>query len=158
MGLTYGSKFNYYHVAEDISANDDSNNFAVFPFAEKGPIEVTVGYARFDNGDSLNKPEWLRDYFSILDQQKEYANAGSEKYFAKVKLTIDKYWTHFAYGDNNYDFTTSDGDRSQEYEPQFGYKFTKNLDLNLRLFDVQYSKVDDKDYQKVEARIRFKFN
>ena len=155
--LTYGGKINYYHVAADISGSSDSNNFAIFPYVNKEPIEVTVGYAKFDDGNSLNKPAWLRDYFSLLDQQKEYGRAGSEKYFAKVKLTIDKLWTHFAYGDNNYNFTSSKGDRSQEYELQFGYKLTKNIDVNLRLFDIQYDNVNNKDYQKLEARTRFKF-
>jgi len=155
--LTYGAGVNYYHVAADIAGSSDSDNFAVFPFVSKGPIEVTTGYARFDNGDSLNKPAWLRDYFTLADQQKEYGNAGSDKYFAKVKFSFDKFWTHFACGDNHYDFTSGKGDRAQEYELQFGYKVTKSLDVNLRLFDVQYHNLDNKDYQKVESRVRFKF-
>ncbi len=155
--LTYGGKVNYYHVSTDILSKRDSNNFAVFPYISKGPIEVTIGYAKFDNDDSFNKPAWLRDYFSILDQQKEYGKAGSEEYFAKLKLTIDKFWMHVAYGDNNYDFTSSKGDNVQEYELQFGYKFAKNLDINIRLFDVRYDNVDERDYQKGESRLRFKF-
>ena len=43
------------------------------------------------------------------------------------------------------------------YELQFGYKFVKNVDLNVRLFDVQFDNVDDRDYQKIESLLRFKF-
>ena len=155
--LIYGGKIDYYHVAADLSGRSNSDNFAVFPYIKKGPVEAAAGYARFDNGNSLNKPAWLRDYFTLVDQQKEYGKAGSEKYFAKVKLTIDKFWTHFACGDNNYDFTSGEGDRAREYELQFGYKFAGNLNANLRLFDVRYDNVSNKDYHKVEAHVWFNF-
>ncbi|MFH2145180.1 MAG: hypothetical protein ABII75_04020 [Candidatus Omnitrophota bacterium] len=157
IGVAYGAEVYYYHVSADIPASSDSDNFAVFPFVSTGPLEFTLGYASFDGGDSLNKPIWLCDYFTLVDQQKEYGNAGSDKYFAKVKLAFDRFWTHFAYGDNNYNFVSGRGDRSQEYELQFGYNVTENLALNLRLFDVQYRDVADKDYQKVESLVRFKF-
>jgi len=155
--LTYGAKVSYYHVDAKAIGIDNSDSYAIFPYAKKGPLEVTLGYASFDDGDALNKPAWLRDYLTILDQQKEYGRAGSRKKFAKVKLSLDKFWTHIAVGDNSYDYVAAVGDRSVEYELQFGYQFTKSLDLNIRLFDVKYDDVDNKDYQKVETRMRFKF-
>ena len=156
--ITYGGRLDYYYVSADIAGSGNSANFAVSPYIETGPFTMTVGFAQFDDGNALNKPAWLRDYLvGELDQDKSYGRSGCEVYFAKVKYKMGKFWTHFAYGDNNYDYTSSKGDGSQECELQFGYKFTKNLDVNLRLFDVQYDNVDGKDYQKVETRTRFKF-
>ncbi|MCK5082154.1 MAG: hypothetical protein KAR07_09955 [Spirochaetes bacterium] len=85
------------------------------------------------------------------------ATSDSDVIFGKLKLTFGDFWTHFAFADSNYATTAGRGDASQEYELQFGYKFPKNVDLNVRLFDVQYDNVDDRDYQKIESRLRFKF-
>jgi len=157
-GVTYGGRLDYYHVSADIAGKSDSDDFAVSPYIIKGPLTVTGGFAQFDDGNSLNKPEWLRDYLvGELDQDKSYGRSGCEVYFGKVKYKIGKFWAHFAYGDYNYNYTSSKGDRSQECELQFGYKFTKNLDVNLRLFDIQYDNVDNQDYKKVESRMRYKF-
>ena len=158
--ITYGGRIDFYHVAADISGSKDSDNFAVSPYIEKGPFTVSVGFAQFDddNGDAMNKPSWHRDYLvAELDQDKPYGSADCEVYFGKVKYSMDKFWTHFALGDYNYNMTSSKGDSSLELEWQVGYKFTKNLDINFRFFDVAYDNVDDKDYQKVEGRVRFKF-
>ena len=118
---------------------------------------MSVGYAKFDDGNALNKPTWLRDYFLPVDQLVTYGTTDSDVVFGKLKLTFGDFWTHFAFTNSDYATTAGRGDGSQEYELQFGYTFIKNLDLNVRLFDVQFDNVDDKDYQKIESRIRFKF-
>ncbi len=156
-GLTVGSKLSYYYVHSDLIGTSHSSNYSLFPYIRKGAFEITAGYAAFDDGDSFNKPAWLSDYFSILDQQKEYGAAGSQKIFAKIKFSREKFWSHYAMGDNQYDFAVNKGDHCLEQELQFGYQFTESLDINLRLFDVQYDAVDDMDYQRIESRIRFRF-
>lgn len=155
--ITYGARFSFYHVASEIESYRDSNNFSLFPYLRKGPIELTLGYAAFDDGNALNKPLWFSDYFTVLDQQAGYANPDSEKIFAKIKFIKGKFWAHCAYGDNNYDLSLTDGRSSQEYEFQLGYQVTSSIDFNLRLFNVEYQEVNDRDYQKVETRLRLKF-
>jgi hypothetical protein len=156
-GLAYGSDVNYYHVDADITGRGDSNNYVIAPFIDKKPVYLSVGYARFDDGNALIKPAWLRDYFLPVDQLATYGAPDSEDIFSKIKLTLGDFWTHFIYLDSNYATTASLGDGSQEYELQFGYKFFKSLDFNVRLFDVQFDNVDDKDYQKIESHLCFKF-
>lgn len=155
--LTYGGKMTYYHVDAEISGSDDSNNYMVAPFLKWKPIYLTAGYVRFDDGSALNKPAWFRDYLLPLDQKATYASADSDVIFGKLKLTFGDFWTHFGMADSKYATSGTRGDGSQQYEVQFGYKFVKNLDLNVRLFDVQYDNIDDRDYQKIESRLRFKF-
>lgn len=155
--LTYGGKASYYHVDADISGSGDANNYMLEPFVKLKPLYLSVGYARFDDGNALNKPAWLRDYFLPVDQLITYGIADSNVIFGKLKLTFGDFWTHFAFSDSDYATTVVRGDGSQEYELQFGYKFPKNIDLNIRLFDVQFDNVDDRDYQKIESHLRFKF-
>lgn len=155
--IILGSKVSYYHVDADISGSGDANNYMVAPFVKIDPVYLSVGFARFDDGNALIKPAWLRDYFLPVDQLITYATPDSDIVFGKLKLTFGDFWTHFAFSDSNYATTVDRGDASQEYELQFGYKFPKNVDLNVRLFDVQFDNVDDRDYQKVESRLRFKF-
>lgn len=157
LGLKYGSKLTYYHVAAENDSRTHADAFSVFPYVKSGPIALTLGYEQFSSGNALNKPLWFADYMSFLDQQVQYAAPGSQKVFAKLKYSKGKFWTHAAYGGNNYDFASIRGDRSVEYEMQFGYKFTENCEVNLRLFDVQYDNVDNRDYNKVETCMYFKF-
>lgn len=160
MGLIYGGRINYYHVNAQITDRDDADNFAIVPFVKKGGVRFDLGYAHFNdgaNGNALNKPAWLRDYLLLVDQLRTYGNAGSDVIFGKVKYTLDKFWTHVVIQDTAYNTTAARGDGSQEYELQFGYNFTKNMDLNIRLFDVDFDSVDNQDYHKIETRLRFKF-
>ncbi len=155
--FSYGAKASYYYVAADIVGSGDSNSYKIEPFMNIDPVSFSIGYARFDDGDALNKPAWLADYFLPLDQLITYGMADSNIVFSKIKLTLGKFWTHFAFSNSQYAFNAKNGDGAQEYELQFGYKFLKSLDWNIRLFDVKYQNVDYKDYQKVESRVRFKF-
>ena len=155
--LTYGGKASYYHVDADISGSGNANNYMIAPFVEKDPVYLCVGYAKFDDGDALNKPVWLRDYLLPVDQLVTYGTSDSDIIFGKLKLTFGDFWTHFAFADSKYATTAGRGDGSKEYELQFGYEFVKNLDLNVRLFDVRFDNIDDRDYQKIESRLRFQF-
>ncbi len=155
--VSFGGRVDFYHVASDVTGTDDSNNYAVSPFVGFGPVTLTAGYAKFDDGNSLNKPNWLKDgLVGELDQDKAYGLPDCEVYFAKAKVKFGNFWAHAAVGQYEYELGSS-GDGSQELELQLGYKFTKNFDANLRLFDVSYDNVNDKDYQKMELRIRYKF-
>jgi hypothetical protein len=155
--LTYGGEASFYHVNADIDGSTDANNYRIAPFIKMEPVYLSAGYARFDDGDALTKPAWLRDYFLPVDQVASYGQPDSDVVFAKLKLTFGDFWTHFAFADSTYTTSATRGDGSQEYEWQFGYKFVKNMDINVRLFDVRFDNVDDRDYQKIESRLRFKF-
>ena len=155
--LTLGSDVSYYHVDADIADSGDANNYSVVPFVKKGPVYLNVGYTRFDDGNALNRPPWLKEYLFTVDQYATYASADSEVISGKLKLTFGDFWTHFVFADSNYAMAAGRGDGSQEYELQFGCKLFKNLDLNVRLFDVQFDNVDDRDYQKIESHIHFDF-
>lgn len=155
--LTYGGEASYYHVDAEIAGSGDADNYMLAPFVKIDPVYLSVGYARFDDGNALTKPAWLRDYFLPVDQVATYATPDSDVVFGKLKLTFGDFWTHFVFADSKYATTAGNGDGSQEYELQFGYTLVRNLDFNVRLFDVQFDNVDDKDYQKIETHICFKF-
>ncbi|MFC1754820.1 hypothetical protein ACFL96_15740 [Thermoproteota archaeon] len=153
-----GGRIDIYTVDAQISGSKDAKCFALAPYIKKGPITLDVGFAKFDDDNSLNKPAWLRDYLlGVNDQLIAYGQAGSDVYFGRIKYSKDKFWTHFVYVNYDYDLTSSMGDRLEEKEVQFGYEFTKNFDVNIRLFDVKTHGVDNKDYQKIETRVRFRF-
>ncbi|MBN1870450.1 MAG: Opr family porin [Candidatus Omnitrophica bacterium] len=155
--LTFGGEASYYRVNAEIAGSGDANNYMVAPFVKVQPVYVSVGYARFDDGDALTKPAWLRDYFLPVDQVATYGTPDSDVVFGKLKLTFGDFWTHFILADTKYATTAGRGDGSQEYELQFGYKLFKRLDPNLRLFDVQFDNIDNRDYQKIETHVCFKF-
>lgn len=155
--VTIGTKMGIQHVKADLAGFDDATNFSLFPYVKMGGLKAIVGYAKFDDGNAMNRPYWVAETYSVMDQQLEYGAAGTEAYFVKVKYALEKVWAHVAIAKKSYDYAVSRGDEVIEYEFQTGYKFTKNFDINLRLFDVQYDKVDGKDYQKLEGRLNFKF-
>ena len=155
--LKYGASLELYQVYSDIVGSSDSFNIMIAPFVGFGPVNFIVGYVDYDEGDSLNKPAWFNDpLMSDSDQVVGESAAGAEAIFTKLKLSLGNFWTHVAYVDYGYDMG-SNGDGAQEAEWQLGYKFTKSLDAEIRLFDVKYDNVDNKDYKKIEARVRFKF-
>jgi len=156
-GVDFGGCLNYYHVDARKAGTSESDNWVLKSYVKKGPFKVSGGFAQFSDDDALNKPAWLRDYFVDVDQLLAYANAGCGVWFGKIKYSKDKFWTHVAFADYDYSTTALQGDGSLELELQFGYKFTKAIDANIRLFDVSYDNIDDKDYQKLEGRIRYRF-
>jgi len=158
-GVTAGSRLFYYFVDARLPSVGDSSNFSVIPFVDFKPFTLQLGYARFDDGNALNKPEWMRDHLlhTVSDQTISYGFPGAEILFGQIRYALDAFWMHYSYVDYDYDFAASRGDGTVEHEVQFGYAFTKSFDVNLRLFDVSYDNVDNKDYQKVEALVRFKF-
>ncbi len=157
LGLKYGGTIKYVHVDADIAGSTDADIFAVQPFAEKGPVKLELSYSTFDNGTALLAPGWLDDPYCLSDQDKGNSVAGSDFYEALLTYSIiDDLWVSYAFGTASWDLN-SDGDGYEGNEFQVGYQITKNLDVNVRYFIVKFENVDNKDYNKVEARVRFKF-
>jgi hypothetical protein len=152
-----GADVFYYTVNSEGSKLKDSDlNYAVIPYFETGPVKFSLGYVKLDDNGN-NKPEWLEDYFIDHDQKNTYGLTDMEAFVASVKYKINPaVWVSAAIASCSYDMS-SKGDHSVETEFQAGYQLTKAFDLNLRLFDVNYSGVVGSDYQKVEFRGRFKF-
>ncbi len=158
--ITYGSNFYYYYVDSKQTTTTNASAYAIAPYVKIGPVDALVGFAKFDDGTSFNRPTWLADYFLPLDQTAGYTPntlTGSEVYYGKLKYTIGKFWTHVAMGLYSQDMNATTGDGIKEYEFQVGYNLTKSLSLNVRLFDVNYDHVSNKDYQKIESHVCFKF-
>ncbi len=161
-GLKIGAKVNGYHVSSDVDDADDSFNYAVEPFVKVGGVTASVGFASFDGDgvgegdepDSLNKPKWFRDYLTGFDQDKVYGFSNCDVSFAKLAYKNGNFGTHLYYG--FYEYGVDQDNEVEELEFQVKYKFAGGWDANIRLFDVDYN-TGDKDYQKVEARVRFKF-
>jgi hypothetical protein len=157
-GITYGSDFNYYHVVSDRSTQGDADVWMIAPNIAKGPISIRMGVLNLDGGNSFNRPDWFAEYYAELDQTRPYgSNADMELYFGRIKYSKDKFWTQLAYGDYSYDWKSTQGNGSKEMEWLTGYKFTKNLSADIRLFNVLYDDVVDRDYKKVETFVRYTF-
>jgi hypothetical protein len=161
-GFGYGARANYYHVSADNDDYDDASVYAFAPYVSVGPFTLTVGRAQFDDSDkvkgALNKPDWFKDYVvGVLDQDKSYGEQDCSVNFAKLAYKQGKFGAHLAYGDYDFDAAAGKASGTQELEFQTTYKFTKHFDGNVRLFDVSYDDAEDKDYQKIEARVRYKF-
>ncbi|MCK5581301.1 MAG: hypothetical protein KAJ18_08510 [Candidatus Omnitrophica bacterium] len=155
--IKYGGKIIYEHVNADIAGSSDADIFVVMPYIKKGPVALDFSYQKYDDGDSLNHPAWAKDSFNLVDQDAAKNNAGAEVFETRIKLTIDKVWTSFAFATADFDTSATEGDGYQDYELQVGYQITDNLDINVRYFMVSFDNIDDKDYDKVESRVRFKF-
>ena len=155
--VKYGGAVKYVNVNADIAGSDDANVIAIQPFVEKGPVKLDFSYSRFADGDALNHPGWLADGFSIVDQDAAKNNAGAEVFESRIKYSWDKAWVSYAYATANYDTSSSKGEGYSDNEFQIGYNITDNFDINVRYFIVKFDDIDDKDYNKVETHIRFKF-
>ncbi len=160
--VTLGTRIDGYAVDPSGDTDTDGSfNWAVAPFLHVAPFTVTVGYARF-GGDSdhpaMNKPRWLKDYLvEVLDQDMPYANQDCSVVFGKLAFEHGSLWAHVSAGNYRYDRTATRGTASQELEFQVGYAFTEAFDANIRAFDVDHVDVADRDYRKVEARVRYQF-
>ncbi|MDT8389266.1 MAG: hypothetical protein RRC34_02010 [Lentisphaeria bacterium] len=161
--VTVGARTASYFVddlrGDDLTANpEDAFCWSVTPYVEvtagkAGKVTLEAGYAAFDGSD-MNKPAWLRDYIiGVLDQDNEYAADESDVVFGRITWALGPFWAHYAVG---YYHDIDDEDRVTENEVQLGYKITKNVDVNLRLFDVDYD-TGASDYQKFEFRGRVRF-
>ncbi|MFH0753995.1 MAG: hypothetical protein V2A70_05460 [Candidatus Omnitrophota bacterium] len=158
--ITYGSNVYYYYVDSRQTTTTNASAYAIAPYVKVGPVDALVGFAKFDDGTAFNRPTWLADYFLPLDQTAGYSFntlTGSEVYYGKLKYTIGKFWTHVAMGLYSQDMNAVTGDGIKEYEFQAGYNLTKSLSLNVRLFDVSFDHVSNRDYQKIETHVCYKF-
>ena len=155
--VKYGGAVKYLHVNADINNRDDANSMAIQPYVAKGPVTLDFSYSKFADGNALNKPAWLLDTFSIVDQDEAENNPGAEVFEARMKYSLEKLWLSYAYATATYETSATEGEGYSDNEFQIGYKITDNLDVNVRYFIVTFDEVDGRDYNKVESRIRFKF-
>ena len=158
--LKAGVKVNGYHVDSQVDGKEDSFNYVVEPFVKVAGVTASVGYADFDGDgegdDALNKPKWFRDYLTGFDQDKEYGEQNCSVTFGKLAYKVGKFKTHLYYG--FYEYGADKDNEVEELEFQVKYKFAGGWDANIRLFDVNYNDAaGSDDYQKLEARVRFKF-
>jgi len=155
--VKYGGAIKYVNINADITGSDDANIIAVQPFVKKGPVKLDFSYSKFADGNALNHPGWLKDSFYLVDQNTANNNAGAEVFEFRIKYSFDKLWLSYAYATANYDTSSTEGEGYSDNEFQVGYHITDNLDVNVRSFIVAFDEIDDKDYNKVETLIRFKF-
>ena len=155
-----GVKLNGYHVDSRVNGKEDSFNYVVEPFVKVAGVTAALGYADFDGDgegdDHLNKPKWFRDYLTGFDQDKEYGEQNCSVTYGKLAYKAGNFKTHLYYG--FYEYGADKDNEVEELEFQVKYKFAGGWDANIRLFDVNYNDAaGSDDYQKVEARVRFKF-
>ncbi|MCK5835211.1 MAG: hypothetical protein KAG98_05735 [Lentisphaeria bacterium] len=148
-----GSKF---------AGKNDGYGFNLEPFVKVSDWKLSVGWAGLGGSreGSVNKPAWFRDYLMGFDQDKYYKEQGINALFAKIAWKKGNWKAQIYYGHFTYDdYTTTGKDQYSacELETQVTYKITKNLDLNLRGFNIAYDQESKDDYQKVETRLRYKF-
>jgi hypothetical protein len=156
--ITYGNELNYYHVVSDKAGFGDADAWMVAPNIAVGPVTVRVGTVKLDGGNSFNRPDWFSEWSTGMDQTKVYgSNADLELYFTNIKYTKNKFWTSVAYGDYSYDTNSTQGNGTQEMEWLTGYNFTKSLSGEIRLFNVVYDDIVDRDYKAMETLVKYKF-
>lgn len=155
--VKYGGVIKYVNVNADIAGSDDANIIAIQPFVQKGSLKIDFSYSLFDDGNALNHPGWLADPFCLADQDAANSNAGAKIFEGRITYSMDKFWVSYLYATADYDTSATEGEGYHDHEFQIGYDFTDNLDINLRYFIVSFDDIDNRDYNKVETRMRFKF-
>ncbi|MBU0468846.1 MAG: hypothetical protein KKD07_04240 [Candidatus Omnitrophica bacterium] len=155
--IEYGGSVLYEYINAEIAGSDDANVFAIMPFVKKGPVKLDFCYSKFSDGSALNKPQWLADINNLVDQENADGLAGSEFFETRIKYSFEKLWLSYAFGIANYDTSSSVGNGFNDNEFQVGYKVTDSFDVNVRYFIVSYDDIANKDYNKVETLIKFKF-
>lgn len=148
-----GSKF---------AGKKDGYGFNLEPFVKVSDWKLSVGFAGLGGSSegSVNKPAWFRDYLTGFDQDKSYNAQGVKALYAKVAWKNGDWKAHVYYGHYTYDeYTTNSKNQhsASELEVQATYKILKNLDLNVRGFNVAFDDSNAHDYQKIETRLRYKF-
>ena len=164
--IGFDAAAHYTETDGDLKDNSGSGAYVagILPWVKIGNLKLGAGVTHFSEG--VVRPRWFNDYITDFDQENQYAGGstafdedgnaedGSTEAHNAVQATVEYKYNNFKvrYGIQNWDGPNEE----LEQELIFGYKFTKELDLSLRLFDVDTSEGDD-DYQKVEARLRYKF-
>ena len=151
-----GTTANFYTVETDGDLKDTegsgSQAVSFHPWVKFGNLKLGTGVAYFTEG--VAKPAWFKDYLGGFDQENEYPGASAtDESTTAIQGTVEYKYNNFKvrYGIQQWDTANEE----LEQELIFGYKFTKALDLSLRLFAVDQTGSDD--YNKMEARLRFKF-
>ncbi len=159
---------NIYAYGVDVDSDTDSEyadkedgyGYNFEPFVKVGNWKVSIGNAGVSGKEgSVSKPAWFKDYLTGFDQDivGSKAKQGMDVIYGKIAWKSGKWKAHAKYGAYTYDVKEDKGGIN-ETELQASYKFTSKLDLNVRLFHVDYTKdAGQGDYDKVEARIRYKF-
>ena len=149
-----------YRVEADRNTGmNDATVWGIAPFIKFCDFTLTVGHTSFDDDNALNKPGWFKDYaIAKLDEQsKIYGQQGGDVSYVILKYKKGKFSTYLSYLESEYERTSSKGNKQNAIEFVSNYKLDCGLDLALRFLDIDYSGVDGKDYQKVEARVRYSF-
>ena len=155
--VKYGGTIKYVNINADITGREDANVISIQPFVQKGPVKFDFSYSKFAQGDALNHPGWLKDSFSLVDQNLANNNAGAEVFESRIKYSFDRVWLSYAYATANYDTSSTEGEGYSDNEFQVSCNITDDLDVNVRYFIVTFKDIDNTDYNKVETRMRFKF-
>ncbi len=140
---------------------DSSFNFTLEPYIKTGAFTYSVGYNEMGDVEDINKPAWFKDYLLGFDQDKAYGEDNLSCTFGRIKYKSGNWKGLIQYG--MYEYGENEDKEINEFEAKVGYKFDKEslfagFDAELRFFDVDYNNAaGNKDYQKVEARIRYKF-
>ena len=150
----------YTETDGDLKENSGSGSYVagILPWVKLGDLKLGTGVTHMSEG--VVRPRWFNDYITDFDQENQYpggANASgddSTEALTAVQGTVEYKFKNFKV---RYGIQQWDGEAEElEQELIFGYKFTKKFSLSLRLFDVDTSEGAD-DYQKIEARLRYKF-
>ncbi|MGL4854153.1 MAG: hypothetical protein ACRC37_02750, partial [Lentisphaeria bacterium] len=104
---------------------------------------------------AMNKPNWFRDYMVSFDQDRKYAEQNCSVYFGRLRYDAKQWAAWVQYGVYKHGVDQDKEARELEIQAQYKFESVKGLDFNVRLFDVDFN--DGNDYQKVEARLRYRF-
>ena len=138
------------------------------PWVSFGGLKLAVGFTHFNHG--VVRPQWFNDYLGRFDQDNQEPGGvdadgdGSttdnfSAIHAIVQYKIGKF--KLKYGIQQWDGGGNVGndDGAEELEQEFivNYKVTKAFDAELRFFHVEFDNANDTDYDRIEARLRYKF-
>ena len=134
-------------------AGDGGQVLGALPYVKLGDLKLGAGLVHFTEGNV--RPRWFNDYITGFDQEQAYPGANDEAvtaYQATVEYKLNNFKVR--YGIQQWDGENEVDELEQELI--LGYKFTKSFDGEIRLFNVDQDQGDE-DYEKIEARLRFKF-
>lgn len=162
--LANENTFGFSHIAyyvEDlrIAEQESSYHLRIDPYYRFSHFELGLLLARY--GQGLSKPRHLRTY-TELDQafhEADTEEAAVDAYGIKFAYRLGKFYTHyfFSYWTSN-PSDTDDKIETYEQEIKAKYKITKEIDIELRLMDLDFKEDNEfNDYQKVEIRCRWYF-
>ena len=146
-------------IGDDDTGKGDSNEvFGAKSWLKMDSFLFSLNLFYFSGG--AVKPEWFKDYLPDFDQAYwAPVNADAGTSISAIETAVDYKYKAFKV---RYGIAKWEGnDKSQvdafEHELIFGYKFTEELDAALRFYIVDQHVSTTRDYEKIEARLRYKF-